>query len=504
MEMGPMRSAPRHRVLAAASLVAVTTQFGWWPRCLSAEPQAKTESFDRDPQWIGVNNRSAQLQEPRTVRQDFGYSSQSQHAGGAGAGEIGGFISPDGHAAYYAKPIRKGSFDEPLTASGTLLMGEGPTHLLLGFFNSNTVNEWRTPNSMAIRLNGRGDKFFAYVEYCTSKWRAGGDTTPFPSMVDPETGRLNLIGFPSNRSLKWKLAYDPEANDGKGQITATIGEATAVCTLEATHRSDGAEFNRFGIINVIKSVDTGSDAWFDDVAINGQGVESFDHDPQWEGRDNRQTVASRIVRPWFDFGYSPTHFAAGKASGELGGQIFRGDCREKPRLACYGDRIGPLSLDKPLKASGRVVLKRGVSDSTALFGFYNSRDSMRQNESQSDGIPESVLGIHIEGPSRDGFRFYPVLRAKGGNGRTPRVDDFPIILPDGKSHQWSLVYLPGAEGAKARITVTFDGKTGDWTLSGDDLSKATRFDRFGIVTSWIDGNSQDVYWDDLTYTVSQR
>jgi hypothetical protein len=29
------------------------------------------------------------------------------------------------------------------------------------------------------------------------------------------------------------------------------------------------------------------------------------------------------------------------------------------------------------------------------------------------------------------------------------------------------------------------------------------FDRFGIVTSWIDGNSQQVYFDDLTYTFRQ-
>jgi hypothetical protein len=30
-----------------------------------------------------------------------------------------------------------------------------------------------------------------------------------------------------------------------------------------------------------------------------------------------------------------------------------------------------------------------------------------------------------------------------------------------------------------------------------------KFDRFGIVTSWIDGNSVDAYWDDITYTVAQ-
>jgi hypothetical protein len=49
-------------------------------------------------------------------------------------------------------------------------------------------------------------------------------------------------------------------------------------------------------------------------------------------------------------------------------------------------------------------MTRGVSDSTTLFGFYHSQDSMRKNESQKNGVPESVLGIHVEGPSSEGFK----------------------------------------------------------------------------------------------------
>ena len=47
-------------------------------------------------------------------------------------------------------------------------------------------------------------------------------------------------------------------------------------------------------------------------------------------------------------------------------------------------------------------------------------------------------------------------------------------------------------------------------LHGDAVAQPTgtmrteAFDRFGIVTSWIDGNSQDVYWDDLSYTLRQQ
>jgi hypothetical protein len=467
----------------------------------------KTESFDRDPGWVGVNNRSARTLEPISIRQDFGFSPDTAHAGGGQPnepGEFGGFITAAAEVAYYGKAIERASFERPLSASGTMRFGPGATHLLLGFFNSGTLSEWRTPGTVAIRLNGRGDKFFAYVEYCTSRWRAGGDTTPFPSVTDPATGRWNLLGFPCDQSFRWTLNYDPHANDGRGIVTATIGEHTAVCNLDNSHKQDGATFTHFGILSVMKSADSGSEIWFDNVSINGSEPETFARDPLWEGRNNRATHLTQVVRPRFDFGFSNTHFAGGAAPGELGGLIFRGDCRYPDKMACYGDRVGPLTLDRPLRASGKIAFRRGVSDSTTLFGFYNSTDSMRPSDSQRDGLPESVVGIHVEGPSSEGFRFYPVLRTKGGGSEYGAPREFPTILPDGKPHDWRLDYDPaGAEG-QGRITVTLDGRSNTFDLSAGDKARGTTFDRFGIVTSWIDGNSQDVYWDDVSYTVGQE
>src|SRR6516162_8715972 len=108
--------------------------------------QMKTESFDHDPGWLGVNNRAARMREPVSVRQDFGFSVATGHAGGKSPGEIGGFISPAGEIAFYGKVIDPTNLDRPLAAAGTMNIGQGSTHLLLGFFNSQTVNEWRTPN----------------------------------------------------------------------------------------------------------------------------------------------------------------------------------------------------------------------------------------------------------------------------------------------------------------------------------------------------------------------
>jgi hypothetical protein len=415
---------------------------------------------------------------------------------------MGGFISPAGEIAFYGKVIEPMNLDRPLSASGMMRIGRGGTHVLLGFFNSATVNEWRTPNTISLRLNGRGENFYAYVEYCTSQWRAGGDTTPFPSVTDPKSGRSRLIGFECDKSFKWVLAYDPQANEGRGAVTATIGEHTAICLLDESHKEDGALFNRFGLMNVMKSADRGSEVWFDDI-VNGGEAETFERDPQWDGKNNRQTMPTRLVRPWFDFGFSNTNFCGGKDRGELGGQIFRGDCRYSERMACYGDRVGPLTLEKPLRASGKIAMTRGVTDSTTLFGFYHSEDSMRKNESQSDGVPESVLGIHIEGPSREGFRFYPVLRTKGQKSSFGDVRRFPSIYPDGKSRDWSMDYDPDGAAGNGRMTVKLDGQSSTFDFEAGAKSRGTTFDRFGIITSWIDGNSQDVYWDDISYTVAQ-
>jgi len=172
-------------------------------------------------------------------------------------------------------------------------------------------------------------------------------------------------------------------------------------------------------------------------------------------------------------------------------------------MASIGDAVGPLTLDRPFVASGKIAVTRGVSDSTTLFGFYNSTDSMRQNDSQANAIPESVVGIHIEGPSSEGFFFYPVYHTKGDQGRYPRLRDCPRIYPDGASHDWSLEYDPDGAGGKGQITVSLDGHSATFALEESAKASGTRFDRFGIVTSWIDGNSQNVYWDDITYTVKQ-
>ena len=456
----------------------------------------RTETFDIDPGWDGHNNRS-QTPPARQITQDFGYSPFSSNAGGP-AGEIGGTITPAGEAAYYANVIPVETLNDTFTASGTLNL-HGPVHSLLGFFNADTVNEWRTPNAISLRLLGRNDEFFfAYNDYGTDLWRAGGNVFP-----QPGGSEFEFASGPGDVH-NWSLTYEP---NGGGRVTATIDSQTVVTNLDPGHKADGASFNRFGLMTVMKSADNPGQVWLDNVTVNGV-TETFDSNPNWSGLNNQNTYTSTNVRPRFDFGFSPTNNAGGLAGGELGGATFRGDSRLEfggSRMAYYGDEIeNMLSLADPLVASGKVSFHRGVSDSTTLIGFFHSTDSIQSSDSQASATPENFLGAAIEGPSSEGFNFYPVyglnqegINPSGGRGSpTP-----PFIYPNGDSHDWTLQYDPVANFGRGQVVVTLDGQAVTLNMDPGHQQIGANFDRFGIITTHIDGNGQTVYFDDLTYTV---
>lgn len=461
-----------------------------------ASGEERIERFDVDPGWETHNARSSHP--GRTIRQDFGYS-MTANAGGQ-LGEMGGFISGAAEPAYYAKKLPAKTFNDVLSASGTIASTGRSYHALIGFFNAETLNEWRTPNTIALRISGRGNVFYAWLEYATQRWRAGGDSPQgFPTERDPKTGRNRLKGFASGEAIHhWSLKYDPAGNGGRGVITATIDGVTAICHLADGHKAEGATFNRFGLLNVMKSADGGGEVWLDDITVNGE-KEDFSRDPGWDHLNNRRTFVTKIVRPHFDFGYSRTRHAGGQGMGELGGLVFRGDCRFPERMASYADRLGELSLETPLRASGKVALKRGVTDSAVLLGFFDSEASMRVNPAQDNGLPKSFLGISTDGPSREGFLFSPAYRVNdGGHGRAPT--GVLHIYPDGTSHDWSLEYSPAAANGRGEMTLTLDKQSVRLILSEGQKARGARFNRFGLITTWIDGNSQTIYFDDLCYT----
>lgn len=464
-----------------------------WP----IQAETYTENFDQEPaNWEGINNRSTHFA-PKTVTQNFGYSASTHHAGGQ-PGEIGGKINPAGEVAYYGYRLPDPlTLDAPGIASGKILVERGPGHFLLGFFNADTLNEWRTPNTLVARINGRGDGFHCHVEYCTSRWRC--EAGVIGAIVRGQ--RIEAAEIPGGQVYEWQIAYDPKGAEGSGLLTFALAGKTATCPILKEHHADGATFTHFGLLPIPKTWDNPGEVWIDEVTINGRRFD-FSEDPKWNERGNRRTYETNDTRPRFDFSWSRTHWAGGKAAGELGGLIFRGDCRYPSHLAAYGARLSTLTLDTPLYARGKVSMIRGVTDSTASIGFYHSTWSLHSNLAQDQSIPMDYIGINIEGPSSEGFFFYPVYRVHGdvakalgsNSGKAPR------IYPDRKVHNWMLRYDPAGAGGRGRITVSLDEQTCTLDLEPGAKAIGASFNRFGICTPWIDGNSVTVFFDDIEYT----
>lgn len=460
-----------------------------------AGTEVRTEHFDTDPRWDSLNNRSTI--EMRPVIQDFGYVPYKDVP--SLAGTIGGTITPDGHPAYYAKPISEVSLDTPLSASGTLTVKKGSGNILFGFFNSKTVNEWRTPNTLVFRINGRGETFHAHTEYTSSKWRA---TAGVIGRYDKDADRMHPIENPSDTTYTWTIRYDPNGNGGAGTMNMTLNDVTALTNITPELRKDGATFDRFGLLTVVKHTDDPGEFYFHIDRINGEPID-LTKDPMWDAVGNKAIFLSDETRPRFNFGHSETNFAGGEKPGEFGGLFFRGDCRYPEKLAYYGARLDPLTLAKPLRASGKIVFKRGVSDSTTLFGFFHSQHSVRVHDSQKTGMPSDFAGFAIEGPSAQGFYAYPCFRAHDGDSSTGYPENMPHIYPDGTPHTWKLEIDPASDGSVAMSFQLDDTPLTSLKIPAEQVALGASFNRFGFVSPWIDGNGQHVYFDDISYTVKQ-
>jgi hypothetical protein len=256
-------------------------------RAAQGSTSLRSENFDREPSnWEGINNRGISFK-PKRVTQDFGYSSTSWHAGRK-PGEVGGIINPAAEPAYFGYRLPQPlNLNCRINASGRLFVAPGPGHFLLGFFNAQTLNEWRTPNTLAVRINGRGEGFYCHLEYCTGRWRPGagviGDIVP--------GRRIHAKLMPAGRVYDWRLTYEPDESAGTGLVTLTLSNESCICTVTKEQRAEGATFTHFGLAPVLKSWDNAGEAWIADVTVNGKPLD-FSRDPGWEGAGNRTTYVT--------------------------------------------------------------------------------------------------------------------------------------------------------------------------------------------------------------------
>jgi len=462
----------------------------------------KTETFDRDPQWDGKNNRPGPIQPP-VVWQDFGYS-PTHHAGKA-RGEIGGRVSQSLRPAWYGKVVPTATFDQPLSVSGNLSVLEAQSimgwhtqgNLYVGWFNADEHDPiWRPRNFVGFRLQSFNEPDGALVEltYGTRDWQAGGMFVNAAGGGQQrnvrELASSALLRIPPDGSKHhWSVRYDPAAANGAGEILFTFDGAETRLSLRPEHRKAGASFNRFGIFppripgrHIV--------AYFDDIIINEQ-MENFDSDPQWEGIGNRERYPDPAQYGSNDFGFSQTSHAGGKA-GELGGRFFSCNPDEDPFKAYYGDRVGRLSFEHRLNARGKFVAKEFSTDSSFALGWFNSR---------KQGWPlENFVGVYFDSLSSEGRIVAPMYGTSQGSKR--QEGEYLIFQP-GKRYDWTLDYDPAAGDGRGAITFKLAGSAVTLPLKDGDKAKGAVLDRFGVFNlQWANSKWCDAYLDNLTYTVS--
>jgi hypothetical protein len=449
------------------------------------QPGMVSHDFTVDPRWESYRSRLLPPRLPVT-RQDFGWRN-TLHADGS-RGSMGGWIQRSRTPASFAKVISTRTLNDKLSASGafSVTRDDSNSGTLFGWFHE-TSRGWRTPNSLVFRIDGNGGKYWIFYEYGTRHWLTGGagcfegdryQTTP--------TKPFRADGTPH----RWSLDYDPGGADGNGLVTFVIDRTIYKLPLATGHKADGAEFNRFGMMNV-QTTGSGMEVSFRDLTLNGEKLD-LSTNPGWEGRGNKAEFSDRHMRPFHDFGWSLTD-RAGSKTGEIGGIIWRD---EKP--AYYAQKVGPLTLNDELFASGKIAFHGAGSDSAVYLGWFNSASKTNKMTGDHQAPPTNVLAVLLEGPSRVGHYFRSAYYTAAGKGVIQ--DSGPIIRPDGRAHQWSLRYSPQS----GEITVQLDGQTRTLTITPEHRKQGAFFDRFGLFNLQVGGHFVDVALDDLTFTATSK
>jgi hypothetical protein len=302
--------------------------------------------------------------------------------------------------------------------------------------------------------------------------------------------------FADVRPHKWELNFDPKGADGRGEITFVFDGHKVSLPLEPGHLEEGAVFNRFGIFNVMIESGSNVEAYFDDLVIDGH-KEDFTSDPDWEAIGNEGEFENCINDGVHNYGYSLTNHVSKGAPGEIGGIMFR----QPPWSYCADSQIGKLTLEDELRASGKVCFPYATSDSGVLIGWFNS-DTVLTEPDAPRMSPPNFMGAVIEGPSRVGHYHRATYKTATGTAGDSRKG--PVLVPDGKAHDFTLHYQPDANSGKGALTVSLDGESVTLNLAPGDKEAGAVFDRFGVL-NWQSpgGHFMEIYWDDVSYTVNQ-
>ncbi|HYR57940.1 MAG TPA: hypothetical protein VEO95_04900, partial [Chthoniobacteraceae bacterium] len=180
---------------------------------------------------------------------------------------------------------------------------------------------------------------------------------------------------------------------------------------------------------------------------------------------------------------------AGGSAGEIGGSVWRST------FASYADRVGPFSLEQPLVARGRVAFTGADPDSGVSLGWFNSVAKGTGEHQLRD-----FVGVHVEGPTRVGHYFQPMIVTAAGNKASPGKG--PVLPPDSKPHAWTFAYDPAANEGNGAVTVTLDQESVTLNIAKARRAEGAQLDRFGLFSAAVGGSRVKIYLDDIEYSAA--
>jgi hypothetical protein len=441
------------------------------------------------------------------MQQDFGY--RETNVAGKAKGEIGGVVWRAPTRASYAAKVPPKTLNDKLTASGTfaLTATSGSSGAFFGWFDSAMPGDGRQSN-LGIHFAGQGEGARLTLRLVTATNQSCG--TKVTDWQVPQKGEKYRPPSLKNDGTRytWRLEYDPKANGG-GQMTFTMTSnspkpqefegKTFTVPLPKGYKEQGTTFDRFGLMNTAKPGNSLT-LHFDDLEYDGRS-EDFARHPGWVGVNNSAGAPNREWGGSHDFGFSAETSHAGGAKGELGGLMWRSGF-----YAYYADKVGPLTLDDRLEASGKVVLNVGMPDSGMYLGWFNSA-----SKEFAPAQAGNFVGAHVGGPTKAGHYLLPAyattkitpiervgVRQHPANVGVERGTG-PVVAPQ-KVLEWKLVYDPAGGGGKGTIEATLGKESVTLVLRDGDKAKGATLDRFGLFTTHRGGSFVRVYFDDLKYT----
>lgn len=519
------------------------------------------EDFSRDPGWDHYQNRVFGTDMPR-ITQDFGWR-RTRYTGSEGeiGGRVENSRRQAFYAMPLGKPL---TFRDEISASGKLVLKEIGVRGVgyVGFFNSKR-HTWRVWSSMAFRVWEEDDLGQVMFDWMSSDWKARGAETAillkpdgkphtwsfryepdvkadpvwrdavleryitdrtgngqpyeiqgeehlFERIKKEEPGltreklHLRLLAVRDQGLVEYFHRHDqhrwwkrPDAGKGHGRVTLSFDDHTPyVIWFDEEIRNSPVEFDRFGLFNIAR-FGTRVEMYLGDLTVNGQKVD-LSQDPKWEGRNNESKYIEPNFQAAHSYGWSQTHWA-GEKPGEIGGLFWRTEAPD-PFCSFYGDDVGELTLNDPLRFSGTIHFTDGMTDAAAYFGYFN-RDNqiVKFDPRKSDDFSPvaNTLGVTIADSSAVGYYF---MAQASSSDRAVVRHPCEVFTPGPRQRRFSFSYDPTANDNTGRITVTLDDRKHELDLTPEQRKAGAVFNRFGLANVRSGGHSVEFYLDDLTYT----